>query len=220
MNNKIIEKGDQVQSRVIAGVVKAVEAIKTTIGPSGKAVAIDTDFGVEITRDGATVAKSIQLKNREENIGAELVKKAATLTEDQAGDATSTTSLLVEEFCVRGHKAVTNGANVNELKAGMLKAGKWMENYIKDNAIEIDGDLEKIRKVATISANNDPEVGNLVVEGIQKVGLNGLITADMASGLDTIIDVTTGMKLDRGWASPQYITSPEDGKCTMEWVSL
>jgi chaperonin GroEL len=216
MNNKIIEKGDQVQSRVIAGVVKAVEAIKTTIGPSGKAVAIDTDFGVEITRDGATVAKSIQLKNREENIGAELVKKAATLTEDQAGDATSTTSLLIEEFCVRGHKAVTNGANVNELKAGMLKAGKWMENYIKDNAIEIDGDLEKIRKVATISANNDPEVGNLVVEGIQKVGLNGLITADMASGLDTIIDVTTGMKLDRGWASPQYITSPEDGKCTMD----
>lgn len=216
MENKLVKKGVDVQKKIIDGVIKSAEAIKTTLGPSGKAVAIDTGFGVEITRDGATVAKSIQLSDKEENIGAELVKKAASLTEDQAGDGTSSTSLLIEEFCLRGRKAVSNGANVNELKVGMLKAGKWMEKFIQSNAISIDGDLEKIRKVATISANNDPEVGDLVVDGMTKVGLNGLITADMASGLDTIIDVTTGMKLDRGWASPQYVTNPEDGTCVMD----
>ena len=129
---------------------------------------------------------------------------------------TSTTSLLIGEFCKRGQKAVQTGSNVNELKSGMSKAGKWMKEYIKNNAIEIDGDLEKIRKVATISANNDPEVGDLVVKGLQAVGLNGLVTTDMASGLDTVIDITTGMKLDRGWNSPQYVTSPEDGKCILE----
>lgn len=129
---------------------------------------------------------------------------------------TSTTSLLIKEFCKKGQKAVSNGANVNELKAGMLKAGKWLTEYIKNNAIEIDGDLEKIRKVATISANNDPEVGDLIVKAFQSVGLNGLVTAETSSSLDTTIDITTGMKLDRGWASPQYVTNPEDGQCVME----
>lgn len=216
MENKIIKKGEGVQAKIIEGVVKTADAVKATLGPAGKGVALLTGFGVEISRDGATVAKSIQLGDQEENIGAELVKKAASLTEDQAGDGTSTTSILIKEFCLKGQKAVSNGANVNELKAGMLKAGKWMENYIKDHAIEIDGDLEKIRMVATISANNDPEVGNLVVKGLSEVGLNGLVTADMASGIDTVIDVTTGMKLDRGWAAPQYASTPEDGTCVME----
>lgn len=216
MENKLIRRGESVQSKIISGVIKSAEAIKTTLGPSGHGVAIVTDFGVDITRDGATVAKSLQFSDKEENIGAELVKKAASLTEDQAGDGTSSCSILIEEFCKKGQKAVSNGANVNEIKSGMLKAGKWMENYIKSNAIEVNGDLEKIRKVATISANNDPEVGNLVVKGLEEVGLNGLVTADLASGLDTVIDITTGMKLDRGWSSPQYVTTPEDGKCTLD----
>ena len=218
MDSKIIRKGDGVQEKIIAGVSESVKAIKTTLGPSGKGVALDEGdlLGITITRDGATVAKAIHLKDKEENIGAELVKKAATMTEDLAGDGTSTTSILIEEFCKKGQKAVNAGANVNELKSGMLKAGKWMENFIKDNAIEIDGDLTKIEKVATLSANNDPEVGKLVVKGLSEVGLNGLITADLASGLDTIIDITTGMKLDKGWASPQYVTEPETGKCILE----
>lgn len=216
MENKIIKKGQDVQQKIIAGVVKTADAVKVTLGPSGKGVAMMNGFGVEISRDGATVAKSIQLSDPEENIGAELVKKAASLTEDLAGDGTSSTSILIKEFCLKGQKAVGAGANVNELKSGMQKAGKWMEKFIKDNAIEVDGDLEKIRKVATISANNDPEVGNLVVKGLTEVGLNGLVTADMASGIDTVIDTTTGMKIDRGWAAPQYASSPEDGTCVME----
>ena len=119
-------------------------------------------------------------------------------------------------MCEKGQKALRTGANVNEVKSGMLKAGKWMAEYIKNNSIPVNDDMEKIRKVATISANNDPAIGNLVVECMEKVGMLGIITADFSSGLETTIDVTTGMKLDRGWASPQYVTNPTDGTCVME----
>lgn len=218
MDGKIIERGSKTQAKIIEGVKKASEAIATTLGPSGKAVAIDDGFGAPptITRDGAQVAKSIVFSDKLENMGAQLVKKAATLTESVVGDGTSTTSILIKELSMKGQKALETGGNVNEIKSGMLKAGKWMEDYIKKNAIKIDGDKEKIRKVATISANNDPEVGDLVVQAMEKVTENGLITADLASGLDTVIDITTGMKLDRGWSSPQYITNQENGTCTME----
>ena len=213
---KLVEMGNKTQSNVIKGVVKAADAVKVTLGPAGKCVAISSDYGSpEITRDGATVAKSIQFKDSELNIGAQLVKKAASLTEESSGDGTSTCSILIKELCLKGQKALNAGSNVNELKSGMLKAGEWVKDFIKKNSTEIGDDLEKIRRVATISANNDPEVGDLVVQCMSKVGIDGVITADMASGLDTIIDVTTGMKLNRGWTSPQYVTSPEDGKCEM-----
>ena len=206
------------QEKVIEGVIKTADTIKTTLGPSGKAVAINQSFGEvpEISRDGATVAKSISFKDQAMNMGAQLIKKAASLTEQQAGDATSSTSILTKELCVKGQKAVQTGSNVNELKSGMLKAGRWMKDYIAQNAIPVDGDLEKIRKVATISANNDPEVGDLVVSCMEKVGIHGVLTADVTSNLETEIDVTTGMKLERGWSSPLYVTNPEDSKCIME----
>ena len=217
MEGKIIKIGDSAQDRIIEGVKKVADAIKITMGPAGKGVALDTNFsGVDITRDGASVAKFIKFSDPELNMGAELVKKAAESTEKSAGDGTSTTSILINEFCQKGKKAVRAGANVNEIKSGMLKAGKWLTEYIKSNSINVDGDLEKIRKVATISANNNSEIGNYVVEGFKEVGMNGLITADLAAGLDTVIDVTTGMKLDRGWSSPQYINHPEDGTCVLE----
>ena len=218
MDYKIINNGENVQDKIIAGVTKAVDAIKVTLGPQGKGVAITNSqfHGLDITRDGATVAKSITLKDPIENIGAELVKKAASLTEDKAGDATSSTSIMIKELCKKGQKAVNTGSNVNEIKSGMLAAEKWIKEYIKNNSIEVDGDLDKIKKVATISANNDPEVGNLVVQGMKEVGIHGLITVEPSSSLDTTITVTTGMKLDRGWAAPQYINSPEDGKCVLE----
>lgn len=215
MESKIINFED-VQKKIIKGVSKAANAIERTLGPSGRCVAVVGNFGTDITRDGATVAKSIILKDKEENIGAELVKKAAEQTESLAGDGTSTCSILTRDLCIKGQKAISFGANVNEIKTGLTKAGEWVKTYIKNHSTPIDGDLEKIQKVATISANNDPEVGNLVVKGLQAVGLNGLVTADMASGLETIIDITQGMKLDRGWSSPQYVTSPEDGKCVLD----
>lgn len=216
MSGKIIEKGFEAQEKIIKGVVKAAEAIETTLGPAGRCVAIDGMTGPEITRDGATVAKSISFKDKYMNMGANLLRKAAARTEEQAGDSTSTVSILTKEFCLKGQKYIRTGYNINEVKSGMLKAEKWMKDFISKNSIPVDGDLNKIEHVATISANNDPEVGKLVVECMKKVGIDGIITADLSSGLETTIDVTTGIKLNRGWASPQYVTSPEDGKCVME----
>ena len=217
MEGKIIEHGSITQDKIISGVIKAADAIKTTLGPAGKCVAIDDGMGTPtITRDGSTVAKSISFSDPAENMGAQLVKNAATLTEKKVGDSTSSTAILIKEFCTRGQKALGTGGNVNEIKSGMLKAGKWMENYIKQNSVPVSGDPEKIKRVATISANNDPEVGDLVVQAMKKVTENGLITADLASGLDTVVDVTTGMKLGRGWSSPQYVTNQDDATCTME----
>ena len=217
MTGKVINHGSDTQSRIIEGVIKTADAIKTTLGPAGKCVAIDSGFGApEITRDGATVAKSISFSDPVLNMGAQLVKKAASRTEEQCGDSTSTTSILLKEFCEKGRRHLNAGCNVNELKSGMLKAMSWVKEFVKSNSIKVDGDFEKIKRVATISANNDPVVGSLVVECMEKVGINGIITADVSSGLDTQVDVTTGMKLERGWSSPHYVTSPEEGKCVMD----
>ena len=216
-SGKIIKNGYSTQSEIIKGVEKTVSAIKVTLGPAGKCVAIDEMKGPEVTRDGATVAKSISFKNPELNMGARLVKDAATKTEEEVGDGTSNCSVLINEMCKIGQRYLETGHNVNEIKSGMLKAEKWVIDYIKSKSTTIaDGDFEKIRLVATISANNDPEVGDLVVKGMESVGMEGVITSDVASGLDTVIDITDGMKIERGWSSPQYVTSPEDGKCVME----
>ena len=209
---KIIYTGNE---RVIEGVVKTANAIKTTLGPAGKAVAIYDDLGPEVSRDGATVAKSISFKDSAMNLGAQLVRSAASLSESLSGDGTSTSSILIKELVVKGQRAAKTGSNVNEIKSGMLKAGRWMGEYIKKKSTPVAGDLEKIRKVATISANNDPEIGDLIVSGFKEVGVNGILTAELSRGLDTTIKVTTGMKLSRGWASPNYATE-DDGKCIME----
>jgi len=216
MKGKQIKHGEEVQKTIIAGVDKVANAVKTTLGPSGKCVAISTEYGTDITRDGVTVAKSINLTCPIENTGAELVRKAALSTEEQTGDSTTTTTVLIQELCHRGQKAIGNGANVSEMKAGMLKARDWMSGFIKENAISINGDLDKIHKVATISANNDSEIGDLVVKAIQEVGFDGLITADMRSGLDNSLEITKGCKINTGWSSPQYVTEAVEGTCTLE----
>lgn len=129
---------------------------------------------------------------------------------------TSSTSILIKEMVTKGQRYINNGANLNEIKDGMEKMASWVTNFIKTNSIPVDGDLEKIRKVATISANNDSEIGNLIVNCMSKVGTKGVITADVSSGLDTTVDIVSGFKINRGWASPHFITSPEDGKCVMD----
>lgn len=201
--------------KVIEGVVRTANTIKTTLGPAGKSVAIYNELSPEVSRDGATVAKSISFKDPGLNLGAHLVRQAASQAENMSGDGTSTCSILIKEFVEKGQKAVKTGGNVNEIKSGMIKAGAWMTDYIKAKSTPVDGDLEKIRKVATISANNSPEIGDLIVKGFEQVGPNGVLTAENSSGLETTIRVTTGMKLSRGWASPNYATE-EDGKCVMD----
>ena len=230
---KEINYGVDAKNKMINGINKVANAVEITIGPKGKCVAIQGGFNVpDITRDGATVAKSIDLKDPIENMGAQLVKKAAQRTEELAGDGTSSTAILTKELISKGQKysISSDQINLNEVKQGMV-----LECIINDylsfiillfglfcvtGNISVDGDLEKIRKVATISANNDPEVGDLIVSCMEKVGQDGVITADVSSGLDTTIDVVQGLKIDRGWASPHFITSPEEGKCIMEDVKV
>lgn len=206
------------QSLMIAGINKTVDAVKVTLGPKGKCVAIQNGWGVpDITRDGATVAKAIDLVDPIENMGAQLVKKAASNTEEQAGDASSTTCVLIQEMVKRGWKQLLDDSiNVNEMKSGMLKAAHWVTEYIKDHATQVEGDLEKIRQVATISANNDTEIGDLIVTCLEKVGLDGVLTADMSSGLENVIDVVEGMKIDRGWSSPHFVNKHDEGKAILE----
>jgi len=210
---KEIKKG---QEKIIEGLVKAVDTVKVTLGPAGHCVAISDGFQVSTSRDGANILKTIDFNDPELNMGAELVKKASTNTESESGDSTTSCSILTKELVLGGQKAVQTGSNVNEIKSGMLKAGKWMNDYIKGKSIQVDGDLEKIRKVATISANNDPEIGNLIVECMEKVGESGVITSELGKGLETTIDITLGMKLSRGWSSAQYVTNPEEGKCILD----
>jgi len=205
----------QGQSKIIEGLVKAVDTVKVTLGPAGHCVAISDDFQVSTSRDGANILKTISFDDPELNMGAELVKKASTNTENESGDSTTSCSILTKELVLGGQKAVQTGSNVNEIKSGMLKAGKWMNEYIRTHAIKIEGDLEKIRKVATISANNDPEIGDLIVKCMEEVGEEGVITSELGKGLETSVDITKGMKLSRGWSSPHYVTNPEEGKCIL-----
>ena len=214
---KVISYGTESQTKIIEGVNKVADAVKVSLGPAGAGVCITNDFSSpEISRDGATIAKAISFSDDDLNAGARLIKDAASLSESQSGDSTTTTILLIQELIKKGQKAISTGSNVNELKSGMIKAEKWVIDYIKKFSTSVDGDFEKIRKVATISANNNSQVGDLIVDCMQKVGENGIITADLGSGLDYSIDVTTGMKINRGWCAPIFVTSPEEGKCILD----
>ena len=206
------------KNKMIEGIDKTVDAVKVTLGPKGKCVAIQNGWGVpDITRDGATVAKAVELKDAAENMGAQLVKKAASNTEEQAGDGTSSTSVLIQDIVKSGKRyLIDDSLNINEMKSGMLKTVQWVTDYIRQNSVQVEGDLEKIRRVATISANNDSEIGNLIVECLEKVGLEGVLTADMSSGLENVVDVVEGMKIERGWSSPHFVNKHDEGKAILE----
>lgn len=205
------------ESKIAKGVEEVSKVVKETFGPTGHCVSIQTPFGSpDITRDGATVAKGITLSDPEENMGAELVKKAAGATEDQAGDGTSTTTILINEMIQQAKVRIKNNTDLNEVKVGMQAALKEVTKYIQDNSVPVDGDLDKIHRVATISANNDSTIGDLIIDCMKKVGINGVITADIGNSLEDKVDVTSGFKIDRGWSSPNFITSPKEGECVLD----
>lgn len=214
MSKKII-KG---QEKLILGINSVVDTVKVTLGPKGKCVAIQNSFGVpDVTRDGATVAKNINFKDPAVDMGAALVKNASLKTEEQAGDGSSSTAILVKEFIEKGRRYLSDPeVNMNEIKSGMEKGVELAKEFIAKKSIPVADDLEKIRRVATISANNDTKIGDMIVKCMEQVGTDGVITADYASGLDTTIEVTQGFKIDRGWASPHFVNSASDGKCTLD----
>ena len=193
------------------GVDQLADAVKVTLGPKGRNVIIDKKYGApHITKDGVTVAKEIELKDAAENLGAQLVKEVASKTGDQAGDGTTTATVLAQAIVGVGLKNVTAGANPLDLKRGIDKAVAAVVAEIKKNAVVVGNDFDKIEQVATVSANNDAEIGKLIADAMRKVSTDGVITIGEAKGMDTTIDVVQGMQFDRGYISPYFVTNTEE----------
>ena len=193
------------------GVDQLADAVKVTLGPKGRNVIIDKKYGApHITKDGVTVAKEIELKDAAENLGAQLVKEVASKTGDQAGDGTTTATVLAQAIVGVGLKNVTAGANPLDLKRGIDKAVAAVVAEIKKNAVVVGNDFDKIEQVATVSANNDAKIGKLIADAMRKVSKDGVITIGEAKGMDTTIDVVQGMQFDRGYISPYFVTNTEE----------
>ncbi|MBR3558851.1 MAG: chaperonin GroEL [Bacteroidales bacterium] len=192
------------------GVDALANAVKVTLGPKGRNVIIDKKFGApQITKDGVTVAKEIELQEPIENMGAQMVKEVASKTNDQAGDGTTTATVLAQAIFNTGLKNVTAGANPMDLKRGIDKAVATVVENLKAQSVEINDSHEKIEQVATISANNDSAVGQVIAEAMQKVKKEGVITIEEAKGTDTYVKVVEGMQFDRGYISPYFVTDTE-----------
>ena len=199
------------------GVDQLANAVKVTLGPKGRNVIIDKKYGTpQITKDGVTVAKEIELPNAAENLGAQLVKEVASKTGDQAGDGTTTATVLTQAIVSVGLKNVTAGANPMDLKRGMDKAVSAIVANIKEQSEVVGNDFDKIEQVATISANNDPTIGKLIADAMRKVSKDGVITIGEAKGMDTTIDVVQGMQFDRGYISPYFVTNTETMEVEMD----
>ena len=199
------------------GVDQLANAVKVTLGPKGRNVIIDKKFGApHITKDGVSVAKEIELQDAAENLGAQLVKEVASKTGDQAGDGTTTATVLTQAIVSVGLKNVTAGANPMDLKRGMDKAVSAIVAHIKAQSEEVGNDFDKIEQVATVSANNDAEIGKLIADAMRKVSKDGVITIGEAKGMDTTIDVVQGMQFDRGYISPYFVTNTETMEVEMD----
>lgn len=192
-------------------------AVKVTLGPKGRNVVIDKKYGApRITKDGVTVAKEVELEDNFENAGAQLVKSVASKTGDDAGDGTTTATILTQAILTEGMKNVAAGANPLDLKRGMDKAVAKVVESIKSQAEQVGENYDKIEQVASISANNDVEIGKLIADGMRAVSVNGVITIEDAKGRDTVLKTVEGMQFDRGYLSPYFVTDAEKMQCEME----
>ena len=199
------------------GVDQLANAVKVTLGPKGRNVVIEKKFGApQITKDGVTVAKEIELEDKFQNTGAQLVKSVASKTGDDAGDGTTTATILTQAIVNEGLKNVTAGANPLDLKRGIDKAVKAVVDYIKENAEIVNDNYDKIEQVATVSANNDPEIGKLIADAMRKVSKDGVITIEESKSRDTYINVVEGMQFDRGYLSGYFVTDSDKMECVMD----
>ena len=199
------------------GVDQLADAVKVTLGPKGRNVIIEKKFGSpQITKDGVTVAKEVELENHFENTGAQLLKSVASKTGDDAGDGTTTATILAQSIINVGLKNVTAGANPMDLKRGIDKAVSAVVDYIKADAEKVEDNYDKIEQVATVSANNDPEIGKLLADAMRKVSKDGVITIEESKSRDTYIGVVEGMQFDRGYLSGYFVTDADKMECVME----
>lgn len=199
------------------GVDALADAVKVTLGPKGRNVIIEKKFGApHITKDGVSVAKEVELEDKFQNMGAQLVKEVASKTGDDAGDGTTTATVLAQAIITTGLKNVAAGANPMDLKRGIDKAVEKVVEGIKAQAQEVGDDFDKIENVAKVSANNDEEIGRLIAEAMKKVKKEGVITVEEAKGTDTTVDIVEGMQFDRGYISPYFVTNTEKMECEMD----
>jgi chaperonin GroEL len=200
----------EARNKMKKGVDTLANAVKVTLGPKGRNVVIEKKFGApQITKDGVTVAKEIELEDAIENMGAQMVKEVASKTADIAGDGTTTATVLAQSIISEGLKMVAAGANPMDLKRGIDKAVAKVVEHLRGQSQTVGNDSAKIQQIATISANNDSEIGKLIAEAMKKVGKEGVITVEEAKGTDTTVDVVEGMQFDRGYISPYFVTNSE-----------
>ncbi|HEY0751089.1 MAG TPA: chaperonin GroEL [Chitinophagaceae bacterium] len=205
------------RNKMKKGVDVLANAVKVTLGPKGRNVVIEKKFGApSVTKDGVTVAKEIELEDAIENMGAQMVKEVASKTADVAGDGTTTATVLAQSIITEGLKNVAAGANPMDLKRGIEKAVKAVVENLRSQSQEVGDDNKKIEQVATISANNDSEIGKLIAEAMAKVSKDGVITIEEAKGIETGIEVVEGMQFDRGYISPYFVTNSEKMEAELE----
>jgi len=216
MAAKDIKYQEEARQKILKGVKTLAQAVKVTLGPKGRNVIIDKSYGAPlITKDGVTVAKEIELEDKHENMGAQMVKEVASKTADKAGDGTTTATVLAEAIYSEGLRNVTAGANPMDLKRGIEKAVKEVVAELKKLSKPVSNQKE-ISQVATISANNDEEIGKLIAKAMEKVGKNGTITVEEAKGFETVLDVVEGMNFDRGYISAYFMTNTETQETILE----
>ncbi len=214
---KLIKYDAEAREALKRGVDALANAVKVTLGPKGRNVVIQKSFGAPtITKDGVTVAKEIELEDPTENMGAQLVKEVASRTADNAGDGTTTATVLAQAIITRGLKSVAAGAHLIDLKRGIDKAVQGIFADLNKQAVEVGNDSKKIEQVATISANNDSEIGKFIAQAMEKVGREGVITVEEAKGTETYVDTVEGMQFDRGYLSPYFVTNTEKMEAELE----
>ncbi len=207
---------DEARNKLVDGVEKLTDAVKVTLGPRGRNVVLEESFGSpRITKDGVTIAKEIELKNKFENMGAQLVKEVAEKTQDETGDGTTTATLLAQTIVEEGMKSVAAGHNPMALWRGIESAAELAVEKLQKHSKEVEG-RDQISQVATISANNDPEIGQILAEAMDKVGEDGVITVEEGRGIETELELVEGMQFDRGYKSPYFVTDDENMVAELE----
>ena len=216
MAPKNIKFKEEARQKILKGVKTLASAVKVTLGPKGRNVVIDKAYGMpHITKDGVTVAKEIELEDKHENMGAQMVKEVASKTADKAGDGTTTATVLAEAIYSEGLRNVAAGANPMGIKRGIEKAVKAVVENLKAMSKPIQ-DRKEIEQVATISANGDTEIGSIISKAMERVGKDGTITVEEGKGFETTLDVVEGMNFDRGYVSSYFTTNAESQECVLE----